>query len=101
GLPVLSRISAATWLPVAVSRTASVTAAPAPASARAVSTPMPDAAPVTTAAVDSEPKGVAMGEVMSLPNTRRSDAVPRRGDCVLSLLGVACDQGARGVQFSD
>jgi hypothetical protein len=56
---------------------------------------------MTSAAVDSEPKGVAMGEVMSLPNTRRSDAVPHRGDCVLGLLGDACDQGARGVQFSD
>src|SRR5580704_1781505 len=57
----------------ALSRTARVTPAPAPASSRAVSTPMPDAAPVTiarlpdrstaaatSAAVDSKLNGVVM-----------------------------------------
>ena len=41
-LPVLSLMSAATRSPAAVLRTASVTAAPAAASARAVSTPIPE-----------------------------------------------------------
>ena len=49
GLPVSSLISAATAWPAATSRTARVTSAPVRARARAVSTPMPDAAPVTTA----------------------------------------------------
>jgi hypothetical protein len=59
--------------PAAVSRTASVTSAPAEASARAVSTPIPDEPPVTiarwpcrsipattSAAVASKPNGVVM-----------------------------------------
>ncbi len=73
-LPVLSRISAATRSPDEVLRTASVTDAPAAASARAVSTPIPDDAPVTmallpvrstpamtSAAVDANPNGVVIG----------------------------------------
>src|SRR3954453_2069274 len=112
--PVLWRMSAATRSAASVLRTASVTAAPAPASARAVSTPIPDDAPVTmarlpdrstpamtSAAVDENPNGVVMREVMSVPNTGRSDAVPRGDDCVLSLLGDACDQRAGGIQLSD
>ncbi len=76
-LPVLSRISAATRSPLEVFRTASVTDAPAAASARAVSTPMPDEAPVTiavlparstpsmtSAAVDSNPNGVVTRSAM-------------------------------------
>ncbi len=76
-LPVLSLISAATRSPLEVSRTASVTDAPATASARAVSTPIPDEAPVTTAvlpdrstpsmtsaAVVSKPYGVVTRAVM-------------------------------------
>jgi len=67
-LPVVAVMSRAVCSPASVLRTASVTAAPVPASARAVSMPMPDAAPVTTmrrpvrsmpratsAAVDSAP----------------------------------------------
>jgi hypothetical protein len=48
-LSMLERISAVTASPRAVLRTARVTAAPAPASALAVSTPMPDAPPVMIA----------------------------------------------------
>ena len=42
-------MSAAVRSPASMLRTARVTSAPAAASARAVSTPMPDAPPVTTA----------------------------------------------------
>ena len=48
-LPVDAVMSAAARSPAAASRTASVTSAPMAASVRAVSTPMPDEAPVTTA----------------------------------------------------
>jgi hypothetical protein len=44
-----SAIPSATFLPASRLRTASVTSAPVDASARAVSTPMPELAPVTTA----------------------------------------------------
>ena len=67
-------ISAAARSPASTLRTASVTSAPAPASARAVSMPMPDAPPVTmarrpvrsmpsttSAAVDSAVNGVVIG----------------------------------------
>src|SRR4051812_8226831 len=47
--PVVSATSAAVFSPAIWLRTAMVTSAPAPASARAVSMPMPDAPPVTTA----------------------------------------------------
>src|SRR5690242_17133095 len=70
-------MSAATRAPAAMSRTASVTAAPALSRARAVSTPMPDAPPVTiarlqrrstpattSAAVDSNPNGVRIVELI-------------------------------------
>jgi hypothetical protein len=70
---VLAVMLAAVRCPAARSRTASVTSAPALASARAVSTPMPDEAPVTMArvparsmpsmtcaAVDSKPNPVVM-----------------------------------------
>src|SRR5689334_22749737 len=100
-------MSAATRSPVSVLRTANVTAAPASASARAVSTPIPDDAPVTmarlpdrstpamtSAAVDVNPKGVVINFApISVPN--------RRGDRALSLFGDACDQGTRGVQLGD
>src|SRR6201991_52961 len=113
-LPVLSRISAATRSPASVLRTASVTAAPASASARAVSTPIPDDAPVTmarlpdrstpartSAAVDSKPKGVLIKSMLtSVPNILRSDGVPRHPDRALSLRGDACNQRARGVELS-
>ena len=72
-LPVEVTMSAATRTPASVSRTASVTAAPARASSRAVSTPMPDEPPVTiarlslrsipaitSAAVEVAPNGVVM-----------------------------------------
>src|SRR5690242_344289 len=110
-LPVLWRMSAATRSPVSVFRTANVTAAPAAASARAVSTPIPDDAPVTTArlplrstpamtsaAVEEKPKGVLIKSgLMSIANPRPQDTVPRSRDYVLGLLGDADDQGARGV----
>ena len=77
-LPVLSpNLGGDAIACVDVSRTASVTDAPAAASARAVSTPMPDEAPVTiavlpdrstpsmtSAAVDSKPNGVVTRAVM-------------------------------------
>ena len=71
--PVVAVMSAAVRSPASVLRTASVTSAPAPASALAVSTPIPEVAPVTTArlpdrsiplttsaAVESKPNGVLM-----------------------------------------
>ena len=48
-LPVAAMMSSAVRFPASVLRTASVTSAPAPASALAVSIPMPDAPPVTRA----------------------------------------------------
>src|SRR5215208_1538131 len=91
GFPVLARMSAETRSPAAVSRTSSITAAPALASARAVSTPIPDDAPVTmarlparstpemtSAAVDENPNGVVMrGVVISDSNGIRRWAVPQ------------------------
>jgi hypothetical protein len=75
--PVLAMMSAVTWSPARVLRTARVTSAPAPASARAVSIPIPDAPPVTivrmpvrsmpaitSAAVLVAPNGVVMGLLM-------------------------------------
>jgi hypothetical protein len=44
-------IAAAAWAPAVVSLTARVTSAPAPANARTVSTPIPDAPPVTIARI--------------------------------------------------
>ena len=74
-------MSSAVRSPAAMLRTARVTSAPAPASARAVSTPMPDAPPVTmarrpvrsmpsmtSAAVDSAVNGVVMGVDMIFPS---------------------------------
>ena len=75
-------MSAAALLPASTSRTAMVTVAPARASERAVSRPMPEAPPVTRAlrperstplstssAVDPKPKGVLMVELIGLePN---------------------------------
>src|SRR5262249_15758651 len=109
------RISAATRSPASVLRTASVTAAPAPASARAVSTPIPEDAPVmtarlpdrstpatTSAAVDEKPKGVLIkSSLMSVPNPGRAAGVPGHGDRGLGLLGDARDQRARGAHFGD
>ncbi len=73
-VPVVLVIWEAVRSPASRLRTASVTSAPAPASARAVSMPIPDAPPVTmarrpvrsmpattSAAVDSAPNGVVMG----------------------------------------
>ena len=88
GVPVRRAMSAAVRSPASVSRTARVTSAPAPASARAVSTPMPDAPPVTiarrpvrstpattSAAVDSKPKGVVIGVVGGIARSWRVEAV--------------------------
>ena len=67
----VAAMSAAAWTPASMSRTAMTTSARAAHKARAVSMPMPEDAPVTiarrpcrptprktSAAVDSEPKGV-------------------------------------------
>jgi hypothetical protein len=75
-LPVVPVMSSAVRSPASVSRTARVTSAPALASARAVSTPMPEAPPVTTArmpvrsmpsttsaAVEVAPNGVVMRDM--------------------------------------
>ena len=77
--PAAARISAATACPASGLRTASVTTAPASASARAVSTPMPDVAPVTMAclpirstplrtwsAVELKPNGVLIFSIGTL-----------------------------------
>src|SRR3954464_37618 len=86
-LPVVAVMSPAVCSPASVLRTASVTVAPAPARARAVSTPMPDAAPVTTtrrplrsmpaatsAAVDSRPNSVVMSGMGDLRVEREAEA---------------------------
>jgi len=80
---VVATMSSAVRSPAATLRTARVTSAPALASARAVSMPMPDAPPVTmtrrpvrsipattSAAVDSKENGVVMGvcAVMTFPS---------------------------------
>ena len=77
-LPVVEEISAATRSPAAVSRTARVTSAPAPARARAVSTPMPDAPPVTT----------VRRPVRSMPATTSSAVDSRRNGVVTRALLV-------------
>ena len=64
--PTVRLMSAAVRSPAAVSRTASVTSAPAPASARAVSMPMPEAPPVT----------IARLPVRSTPSTTSAAVVP-------------------------
>src|SRR4051812_26657880 len=112
---VLSRIPAATRSPYVVLRTASVTDAPAAASARAVSTPIPDEAPVTiavlpvrstpamtSAAVDSGPNGVV---------TRSSDVAGSpapsvmvtaySGDGLLGFARDAFDKYCGGVLFGN
>src|SRR2546426_908430 len=95
--------------------TATVPPAPAPASARAVSTPIPDEAPVTmarlpdnstpamtSAAVDEKPKGVVIkSALMSLANSWLLDRVPRRGDRAFGLLGDASDQRTSRVHLVD
>ena len=90
-LPVVAVISAAVRSPASTLRTASVTSAPAPASARAVSMPIPDAPPVTmtrrpvrsmpsttSAAVDSAVNGVVMGvlTVMMSPGMIETEEPP-------------------------
>ena len=78
-LPVPAVISAATFLPASVLRTARVTSAPPLASVRAVSTPMPEAPPVTmmrlplrsspaatSSAVVANPNGVVMRSIIIL-----------------------------------
>ena len=82
-LPVVAVISAAVRSPAARLRTARVTSAPAPASARAVSMPIPEAPPVTitrwpfrsipattSAAVDSALNGVLMRSVLAVMVSR-------------------------------
>jgi len=81
GLPVEAARLAAVSAPAVRLRTASVTSAPVRASARAVSMPIPEAAPVTmmrlperlqpattSSAVDRAPNGVVMGAIGFLPN---------------------------------
>src|SRR4051812_33478790 len=102
---VLSRIPAATRSPYVVLRTASVTDAPAAASARAVSTPIPDEAPVTiavlpvrstpamtSAAVDSGPNGVV---------TRSLMVSAYSGDGLLGFARDAFDDCCGGVLFGN
>jgi len=65
---VVLLMSAAVRLPASVSRTASVTSAPAPARARAVSTPMPEEPPVTIARLPTGRCPRPLGAVESNPN---------------------------------
>src|SRR6478672_4950307 len=80
-LPVCTLISAATFLPDSIERTASVTSAPALAKLRAVSMPIPEDAPVTTtrlptrsvppttsSAVELKPKGVRIKSMSAVPS---------------------------------
>ena len=73
-------MSAAVFSPARMSRTARVTSAPALASARAVSTPMPDEAPVT----------MARRPVRSTPATT-SAAVDRASNGVVTRVSVMID----------
>lgn len=67
--PVALRRSAATCSPASGRRTASVTSAPLAARARAVSTPMPEPAPVTIARLpDRSTPSITSEAVLSRPN---------------------------------
>ena len=81
-LPVASLISVAVRSPASALRTASVTAAPALASARAVSTPIPDEAPVTIA--------VPAGEIDALDHLGRRRVKSEMG-CECAWL-MSCHQ---------
>src|ERR1700759_120579 len=72
-------MSSAALAPASRLRTASVTSAPAPASERAVSTPIPDEAPVTTARTP----------VRSRPATTSSAVLPASNRVVISREDVA------------
>src|SRR4051794_31897597 len=85
--PVVAAMSLAVLAPASVLRTARVTWTPAPASARAVSTPIPDDAPVTmarlpvrsmpattSAAVEEKPNGVVIGVMTTSVRAERSAA---------------------------
>src|SRR3954463_13108290 len=112
---VLSRISAATRSPYVVLRTASVTDAPAAASARAVSTPIPEEAPVTiavlpvrstpamtSAAVESGPNGVVTRSSDVAGSPARSVMVTAySGDGLLGFARDAFDDGCGGVLFGN
>ena len=110
-LPVPRVMSAAIRSPASTLRTASVTEAPAPASARAVSTPMPDAPPVTmarrpvrsmpsttSAAVDSAVNGVVMG-VLTVMLSQSSSALRVRYGAVApsSLARISSQDPALGL----
>jgi hypothetical protein len=101
-LPVVAMMPAAVWWPAVVLRTARVTSAPALASARAVSAPMPDEPPVaiarlpdrsmpsiTSAAVESKPNGVWMRVWLMLVVMYRALATTRSGTRDLVFLVVA------------
>ena len=81
-MPVDRAISAAVRSPASTSRTASVTEAPAPASARAVSMPMPDAPPVT----------MARRPVRSMPSTTSAAVDPAANGVVIGVLTVMMPQ---------
>src|SRR3954463_6250655 len=112
---VLSRISAATRSPYVVLRTARVTDAPAAASARAVSTPIPDEAPVTiavlpvrstpattSAAVDSGPNGVVMRSLDVAGSPAPSlMATAHGGDGLLGFARNAFDKRCGGFLFGN
>jgi len=107
-VPVVAVMSSATLLPASAFRTASVTSAPAAASARAVSTPIPDEPPVTIArlpvkstplttsvAVDSEPKGVVIRVFSAMARARRCSPADR-GDVHCRPSSSIRNRGTRG-----
>src|SRR5258708_4230039 len=86
-LPVVAVISAAVRSPASVLRRAIVTSAPAPASARAVSIPMPDEPPVTIARLpDRSMPSITSAAVESNPN-----AVWKKVGVVVSVIHRVSD----------
>ena len=81
--PVVAAMSSAVRSPASVSRTASVTSAPAPASARAVSTPMPDAR------AGDDRRAARSGRCRGRPPRPWSCAEPRRRCVPSSVLPCA------------
>jgi len=113
GFPVEEVMSAAVRSPASVLRTASVTSAPAPASVRAVSIPMPDEAPVTiarlslkstpamtSAAVESKSNGVLIRGAVVVSTAPRwtRDEVAARAPASLRTTGSLSVTGETGSQ---
>ena len=87
-LPVVPVMSSAVRSPASTLRTARVTSAPAPASARAVSMPIPDAPPVT----------MARRPVRSMPSTTSAAVDSAVNGVVIGVLAVMMPQSCSAVR---